>query len=243
MSDVRHDESVVYCDISDLQRRFRNEGAFEPGGNPSEKEALESIREASAEIDDYTRMAWRPNLVVEEFSNFDGSYRWHAGRPVILNKMYVRDFDEWDSLEIWEGNGWEDWLADPARSSGRENDYWLEKKDGILWLYKRFLWRAGPQLRLAYRYGQDVDTTTKTLDTGEEYDVIDQPRSIKKACSYIAAMDFLSTDQHSQLVPGGEGGISPEEALRTWDAKVYGDERKTGLLDRHVVDPAWVEPL
>lgn len=245
MPEVRYDDSIVYCSVDDVRKLFRKEGAFGQNTNPSDTEVLDFIHEATDTIDDYTRYAWRANQVLEESKTFDGEYKWATGRPAVLTRHPIRtpfDENEGDAIEVWQGDAWVDWVSDSSRSYGRENDYWVE--DGsILWVYRRFIWHAGPQLRVSYRYGEDRSTTQKSLDDGTNYDVIDGPRSIRRACSKLTAIDLVSSDQYSSLVPGGEGAPSPEAAMDKWGTQVYGSQNSTGTLDRHKVDPAWVDPL
>lgn len=237
---------TVYCSVEDVSRRFRKDGAFDTDSNPSDAEVLEFIREASARIDRYTYHAWRENRVNEEEKRFDGNYKWGAGRAVKLTRMGIRtpfDSGEGDKIEVWTGNRWKDWLADDSRTEGRENDYWYERHEGVLWLYKRFIWWSGPQLRITYRYGEDVPTETQQLDDGTEYEVITQPHDIIRACSMLTAIELYNTDTYSQLVPGGEGSVSPESTVQHWEDDIYGSDRKTGILERHKIEPMWVEPL
>lgn len=240
---IPHNETV-YCSVGDVSELFRKEGAFSPTSNPSSSDVLSRIRRKSTVIDEYTRHAWRPNRRESETKNFHGDYRWGAGRPVTLDKMAVRplDADEGDKLEVWVGE-WEDWVADESRTYGREGDYWLEERDGVLWLYKRFMWRSAPQMRITYRYGEDSPTENVELDNGEQYEVITQPGDIREACLKLVAKDLALSDQYTQLVPGGDGAPSAEAGAQQWEDDVYGTEYEPGLLDRHKIDPAWVEPL
>ena len=245
MVEFEYDESVVYCSVEDVAKLFRKEAAFAQNSNPSDAQVLDFIHEASSSIDDYTRYAWRANKVIEETKTFDGNYKWATGRPAVLSRHPVRtplDSAEGDKIEVWEGNDWNEWVADNSKSEGRREDYWVEDKK-ILWVYRRFIWHSGPQLRLSYRYGKDSPTSTKTLDDGTTYEVIDKPRSIRRACSRLAAIDLVVSDQYTNLIPGGDGAPSPDSAIQQWENQVYGTSERKGILERHKVDPAWVEPL
>jgi hypothetical protein len=246
MTRVRYDQSTLYCSVEDVERLFRVPEAFGQNDNPSDRDAYEFILEASEQIDDYTRQAWRENEVKEEHHNFDSAYRWDSGRAVKLNKMDVRtplDSSKGDKLEIFDGGDWDDWVADSNRTEGRGNgDYWLDGHSGQLFVFKLFAWRSSPQMRVSYRYGDPVPTETKTLKDGTDYDVITQPRSIRKACAKLAAIELISSDFYTSLIPGSDGGMSADSIVQQWEDDIYGNQNKDGLLSRHKNDMPWVEP-
>lgn len=235
----QYDDQHVYCGVSDVAKYFRKEGAFGTDDNPSQSQVKEMIEDRSAYIDRQTRRAWRENKVVNETKRFDTRYRWDAGRPVMLNKLDVispLDSAEGDKLEIWEGSDWHDWVADTSLSEGRDGNYWLDPSMGQLFVYKRFTWHSKPQIRVSYRYGREV------TDSDSDNVPDDLPRDIREACAKLVAIDLVASDQHSQLLPGGDGGPSPESAMENWRTDVFGDQRQTGILERHKHDPVWAEP-
>ncbi|MFB6284583.1 MAG: hypothetical protein ABEK59_11770 [Halobacteria archaeon] len=239
MSDIKVDYAdTVYCSVADVEGLFRKDTAFARDSNPTDNEVLQLIRSNSDKIDRYTRHAWRANTVNEEYKDYDTTYRWDAGRPVQLNKMHIRSLNK---LEIWDGSQWDDWVAGNEKE-GRDEDYWLDERMGQLFIYDRFVWRARPQLRVTYTYGDDTATSSKTLDDGTSYTVIDGPHDIKEACYKLTAADLILSDQHTNLVPGGDGAPSPERAAESWRNDVYGNDMIPGMLERHKIDPAWVEP-
>lgn len=244
MPQIRYGDAV-YCSVDDVRKLFRKEGAFGTDTNPSDNEVLDFIHEATTTIDDYTRYSFRENRVIEENKSFDGRWKWTNGRPLVMSRHPIRtplDDTKGDKLEMYDGNEWTDWVAESQYTEGRNGSYWVED-DFIIWIYRRFTWTAPPHARVTYRFGEDRPTTTETLDDGTSYEVIDKPRSIRRACSKLVAIDLISSDQYTQLIPGGEGAPSPSEAMQKWEGQVYGTPERDGILDRYKVDPAWVEPL
>lgn len=236
---TKFDRDRRYCTVDDVAKLFRKEGAFGSNTNPSKSDVEDMIDERTDFIDRETRNSWRENKVINEMHTFDGQYRWSAGRPLMLNKMKIitpLDSSKGDRLEIWDGNEWHDWVADSSEVEGRDGDYWLDGEMGQLFIYKRFTWVSQPQIRVSYRYGSDAS------DTDGDNVPDDLPRDIRMACAKLVAIDLVSSDQHTQLVPGGEGAPSPESAMEQWRKDVFGDQNQTGVIDRHKIDPAWVEP-
>lgn len=235
---------TVYCSVDDVADLFRKDAAFSATSNPSDSTVLNMIRKASDRWDRETRHAWRENTAETEYNSYDTHYRWDAGRPVMLNKLSIRPFDgnKGDKIEVWDGSKWNDWIADASYSEGRNQDYWLDHSTGQLYIYDRFVWRGRPQLRVTYRYGEDPPTATDTVDGGNTtYTYIESPHDITEAVSKLVAIDLMSSDQHTNLVPGGEGAPSPETAMKRWEADVYGKQGRKGIQARHKVDPAWID--
>jgi hypothetical protein len=195
------DQDTGYCTPDHISRYFQRDLDFGTQTNPTETEVEEMILEHSDEIDRRTHHSWRENTVSDEHHMFHGQYYWDTGRPVVLNRREIitpLDSAKGDAIEIWTGEGWDDWVSDPGRTEGRENDYWVDESMGELWLYRWFTWRSRPELRVSYRYGR---ASTEPV-----------PRDVRKACAKLVAAELIETDQYTQFVPGNEDGVSPGQA-------------------------------
>ena len=89
-----------------------------------------------------------------------------------------------DALEVWENNAYVDYLA--TKTEGRANDYWLNYEKGVLYIFD-LPSRKENAVRIKYRYGG----TTVPLD-------------IERACTLMTAIDLVTSDDRSVLLPSGD---------------------------------------
>ena len=196
---ISYDNDTPYCDPSDVARFFKKENPFEHA-NLSKADVEEMILEWSEEFDKDTHHSWRENQVLDEYHDFSGYYRWWSGRPISLTFNNVHsplDDTKGDKLEIWEGNGWKDYVSDAQYTEGRDEDYWVE--DGKLYIYRRFWLTGHPRIRVSYRYGET-----------------EVHKSVQRAVAKRVAAELMQSDQFSNLVPGGGDSMSPVEAAQAW---------------------------
>lgn len=224
MPRIEYDESdaALYCTPDDVARWFEQyDDGFDDTTVPTDDHVKDHIFEWMEYVDDVTRHAWRENTVVEELKDMDGPYQWWAGRPLNLAKSDVRPLSaaDGDKLEEWDGSSWNDWLSDSGRTEGRDEDYWLDKTDGILWVKDRFVFQRHPQFRLTYRYGNPNGAT----------------RAITMATAKLVAADLLTSDQYSMNIPGTDGAMEATDMADRWK------EDADDVLQRHK-RVSYVEP-
>lgn len=196
---VRPNTTDTYCDPADVARYFRTVEAgegFTFDSNPSKDEVKDFIMEATARVDRETGHAWRARTVTDEYHDLDNSYYWWAGLPIKLMKRQIRPLDasKGDKLEIYDGSNWEEWLSDSSKIEGRDEDYWLNEVDGMLYLYLLPLgFDRYRRVRVTYRYGEDT-----------------VPPDIQKATAMLTAVDLIRTDIYGDLLPTGGDSPSPD---------------------------------
>jgi len=208
-----------YCEPSDVKRYFRIEEGFtsetsQDPTNPTLEQVEELILEWSDEIDNRTKHAWRERQVKEEYHDLDDTpYYFGSGTPIKLYKRHIKEFDETkgDKLEIWDGSEWEDWVSDPSKDYGRNQEFWLDKTNGLLYIYRRYATWSEPAVRVTYRYGNE-----------------NVPRDIKKACAKYVAADLAMTDQYAMNIPGTDGAADVTSQAEQWreDAERTLERRK-----------------
>lgn len=212
---VQPNNTDPYCEPSDVARYFRTfeeEEGFSFDTNPSEQEVREFILEASARVDRETGHAWRERTVANEYHDLDGTYYYWAGRPIKLMKRSIRtplDSSKGDKLEFWNGNEWEDWVADNTHTEGRNGDYWVNSSDGVLYIYRRGWWNRYKNLRLTYRYGKEQI-----------------PKDIQQATALFTAAALIETDIYGDLLPTGGDTPQPGEVSQRLE------ERAEKMLSR-----------
>lgn len=199
----------LYCQPDDIVRfiRPRKDNAsgtaevtaesFGTNTTPTESEVYKHIEGASVRLERKTQQAWRANTVTEETHDHGGLYYWLSGHPIQLVKKNVRPIDpaKGDKIEVWNGNDWEDWANDSTLDYGRDEDYWVDGPNGLLWVYERAILRPHPKFRITYRYG---------------YDMI--PHDIREAVAKRAAADIITGDFYGTVVPGNQQGDNADPA-------------------------------
>lgn len=175
--------TTTYCTPEDVQRQLQIDNLGGEGrSKPTRTDIIEIIKEAEDEIDKTTGHAWREKTSIEykTLSN----YHSHE-KPLYLKHRSVKTFDseKGDKIEIWNGSEWEDYLT--AKTEGRNNDYWIDYEEGIIYINNSItIYPNG--IKITYRYGE---TTI--------------PNDIRKATSLMAAMMILDTNDRTIMVPEG----------------------------------------
>jgi hypothetical protein len=102
-------------------------------------------------IDALTNHSWRTRSVYRESHTFTSYYRRGTGCATHLQHRQIKQFNSTlgDSLEIWDGSNWEDWIS--TKSEGRGQDYWMDYEQGVIYAYRLFTLPA--DVRVTYRFG------------------------------------------------------------------------------------------
>lgn len=219
--------SKAYCAPSDVAAFFDKIDSFESKDDPdSTNPTLEQVRNrilAETEwVDSYTGHAWRERQVTNEYHNFENVYYWRSGMPIKLQKRDIRtplDSAEGDKLEFWDGNGYTDFVSDGAYKEGRDEDYWINESEGMLYVYRRkIFFRRHKEIRLTYRYGKET-----------------VPQTIRDAVARRVASWFLEAQQYRITTPGNEEAPDPEKLAERWremakqSLKPYKEVKSAGI--------------
>jgi hypothetical protein len=172
---------VTYCTADDVRRILQTDFKFSSESLPSNSDVEASIEEAEDEIDQETQHSWRTTTVTDDFYDIPlDAWREGVGIPIFLKHRNVKDLDsdQGDSLEIWDGSSYEDWLS--TMTEGRNNDYWVDNTMGILYLRRFWRFYRERAVKISYRYGESS-----------------VPKDIRKACAILTAIDFIMNDDRS----------------------------------------------
>lgn len=165
------------------------DGYFTGATTPTTTVIEDFINEAEDSVDEDTGHAWREATVLKEYPKPDSLYRYGTGIAFNLKNRSIRSID---NIFVWDGNSWVDWVA--TKTEGRGNDYWFDDTNGILYLVTlSSLFDNG--IYVNYKFGE---TTV--------------PKSIRKATSYIAAIELLNSPEFS-VVTFTEGGIGTTRSI------------------------------
>lgn len=152
-------------------------------------------------IDENTNHAWRIKTISSETHHQSGvAYNATDGTEIFLHNRKIRTLDdaEGDSLLVWNGSTWEDYLT--TRVEGRINDFWLDYDLGILFV-KGFTFTSQRffSVKISYRFGENA-----------------VKKDIKKACILLTAADIIENDDRSVLLPEGTSNMPLMEKARSW---------------------------
>lgn len=216
-----------YATLDDVANAFdKIENGFDDTTNPTADEVRRQIRVESDWVDRYTGIAFRPRQVENEHLTLSGSYYFRAGTPLSLRKRNILPLDpeEGDKLEVWTGDsdggefqteeGYEQWLRDNEHKEGRDEDFWIERSTGMLYIYRRrIFFSQHKEIRITYRFGQEwPDPANKPSDSplsDEEYERQNVPQAIREATAKRVAAHYYESQVYRTTVPGNENAPDP----------------------------------
>jgi hypothetical protein len=177
--------------------------------NPTRSQVEARVMAESNWIDEHTGHAWRSRRVAHETKSLSQKgaggtqYYWRAGSPLKLMKRSIRtplDPEKGDKIEVWEGDRYEDWVASDQYNEGRDEDYWVEKSTGMLYIYRRHIFfQRHKEIRVSYRYGKES-----------------VPQIIRDVCARRVAAHYLETQQYRITTPGNEEAPDPQAIAESW---------------------------
>lgn len=185
---------------------------FDTTTTPTKLQVEEWIVDAEAEINQRTMNSWKTQTITKEYHTIKPPTIRYEGSKIFMQHRNITTFSSsTDKLEVWNGSEWEDYLI--SRNEGRNNDYWVNEVDGILFLrtYPRYIQRTN-NVRLTYRFGEP---TVKS--------------DIRKACIRLAAITAIQSDDKSLMVPEGAQNIPLFEKTKIWQReadKIIQDNRE-----------------
>lgn len=194
------DITSLYCTPSQVAA-FLQVPDFNTTTSPTKTEVDSLILENTELIEQKTMNSWRETTVTNEYHTIGIPEIRYEGVKIYLENRNIKTFDtnEGDKLEVFNGSVWENYLT--TRTEGRNNDYWIDKEDGILWIrtYPRYIKRKF-DVRLTYRFGEN-----------------NLSKDIRKACIRLTASDILQSDDKSILFPEGSSNIPYVDKAAKWE--------------------------
>lgn len=224
LSDAQRGLAETYTTVKKVER-FMRLSSVSDTTTPNIQDIIELINRAEDRIDYKTGHAWRERFcgtntgldMTAKYEYYDINYRYEAqsGRPIYLNHREIRTFssDDGDTIEVWDGSSWENWLT--GKTEGRDEDYWLDYEQGILYLRTRY--RTGSRkLRVKYRYGSDFVN-----------------KMVEDIATKIVGIDILGQASTTVMLPDCPSGLSYTEKVKLWQDQI--NEDMTGLKEFQVM--------
>ena len=156
---------------------------FSKRTQPSLAEVDEIIDDNEDYIDGQTKHGWRVKTETNEYRDVWAMFRTLTGVGLFLKHRSIISFTK---IEVWNGQSWVDWVAG-SQIEGRQNDYWADYTDGILYLRIWFIPYHELSARITYTYGE---TTV--------------PGDIKKCATFLSAADVLDGENFVAKHPAGD---------------------------------------
>ena len=191
---------ATYCSSEDVAN-FLQVPLFTASTTPTNTQVEDLIENNEDYIDSETMHSWRETTISEETHHLEfPEYQLRDGTSIFLNHRLIKTFNSsTDKIEVWNGESWEDYLT--TRTEGRNQDFWVDYKMGILFI-KSFP-RTVPRnfaVRVTYRFGEDS-----------------VPRQIKKCCILLTALDILQSEDRTILFPEGSSNLPYTDKAERWE--------------------------
>ena len=200
--------TTYYCQADDVARILQVD---EFGGEGATAPSLDDIEEMILEVQDWidgkTHNSWRSKSVSNEIHDINQlSYERGVGWPIYLKYRNIKTLSssDGDKIEIWDGESWVDWIASSDYSEGRDEDYWVDQKTGILYIVNMVYSFLRKGIRLTYRYGNST-----------------VPKDIRRATALKVAIDVLRSNDRTIVVPDGSTlAVSYGSRIRGWKEEI-----------------------
>lgn len=204
----------MYCTADDVAKFLMFNQNATPSGfttdtKPSIYDVEDIISRTEDEIDRFCATSFRrryKQIAEYEYHNIETRYRWFTGIAVYLRYrpaefIFEGDPETWDgkvdSIEIWNGSSYES-----VGSEDRSLNWWIDIDQGIIYLRSYLYLRRPMGMRVKYHYG---------------YNVV--PGDIKRACIYLTAVDLISGEDRSVLLPEGTSNLNYSDKVNLWQKR------------------------
>ena len=212
---------AAYCSTKDVFELMQLSAVlggtdFTTSTVPAKDVVEKFIDEAQSYIDYITRKSWRPNIIHDEYHEFNLS-GFKLDRPDPSKVIH---------LKIWNGSSWD------IKTQGRRKDFFLVHDTGMIHFSRYFLlparfqsynapvWRWGGgeftmPIKVTYLNGRDFNTDVR--ENGIVHD----------ACKKIAAMNVARSADFGGILVSGMDRVPTPQRLESW--KVESDEQLESL--------------
>ena len=198
-----------YATTRDVARILQLKNDFSYSTTPTKDVVEDYIRNAQSRIDYITRKSWRPNIVYDEFHEFNRSgFQLVKNYPTLIIK-----------LEIWDGQKWD------IKIQGRGREYFLVPEHGMVYFSRFFILPARIQSYGAalwgWGFGEFANPVRVTYVYGNNiYYNEREGGMVNDITKKLAALDVLHNYDYTILLPSGTDKIALERKSDLWRAEV-----------------------
>lgn len=194
---------VTYCTADDVARLLQT-SPFSTSSTPTTTQVENIILRKEDRIDQKLQHGWREKTSNELYINptfvdTQNGVRFDLPNYSIKSLSSV----DGDSLQVWDGNDYVDFLAN--KTEGRADDYWLDYEKGVLFIRVDVQTSSKKAIKIKYRYGE---TTV--------------PGEIEDLCVLLTAIDVLNMYERSVRFTddGGTNTNSNRERIEVWKQEI-----------------------
>ena len=159
---------VTYCQSTEVSELLQIE-TFSSSTSPTFSQVEKIITRKEDRINQKLRHSWKEATTSDLF--LDVTFLDpNNGARFDLPNYTIRDITK---LNVWDGSAYVNFLT--TRTEGRNSDYWIDKKLGVLYVKSDVRRVTNKPIELSYTYGE-------TVVSGDVEDL----------CIYLTAVDILS---------------------------------------------------
>tara|TARA_R100000322_G_scaffold47127_1_gene29357 strand:- start:1329 stop:1997 length:669 start_codon:yes stop_codon:yes gene_type:complete len=205
---------AAYCTTKDVYELMQLKNVlsgtdFTSSTVPAKSTVEQYIYEAQSYIDMQSRKSWRPNIVINEYQQFN------------LNGFHLDKADAYKilDLQIWNGANWD------SKRQGRTKDYFLVPDTGMVQFSRYFLlparftsynapvWRWGGgeftmPVKVTYLYGRDIQTDIR------------QGGMVTDMTKKLAATEIARSSDYGGLVVSGMDRYDISNRIQSWQSEI-----------------------
>lgn len=155
------------------------------------------IAEQMGYVDNLTATAfnsnWQKVRERHDLTKFKGGI-WIGvlGIPVHVNNAPINSVT---SMKIYSGSGWKEWVG--TYNEGRNQDYWVEQEEGVVYINTFIFWQGGKEVQIEYSYGRT-----------------DLPKEIEELTKLLVVRNLMINERKIFALESGSEGISLETSLQ-----------------------------
>jgi len=199
--------TVTYCTHTDLEGFLRLGDTFDETSTPTLAQVEDIINGVEDYIDRKTVNAWRATTITNEMYHYPfWKFGWWSRKRFgVMIKLRHRNIvnplvSGTDKMEIWTGSSYDDLVAN--YTEGRADDWWMDYQRGALYFISKYPYYSDNAIRATYRYGETS-----------------VPKDIKKAAIFLAAIELVTTEHYSSILPDGTDHVPYMQAVDKWEER------------------------
>lgn len=179
--------------------------SFSASTNPTITDVKRIIQRKQDVIDARTRNSWQSGKrVTEEYYNYYhplGLLREDYGSIPLRHRDLCTLTSGIDKIEVWNGSRYEDAVSE--WTSGRNSDYWVDYKKGVIHFRSKRPYLNQDAMKATYRYG-----------------AAGVPKGIEELCTKMVAIDLIANEEYSMFLVEGSSSINLATRIELWKQDV-----------------------
>ncbi len=195
---------VTYATVPDVQQQLQLSTAFSTTSTPTLNTIEDMLRAAEDQLVYTMGESWRVEFETDEDLNFNQYGMKLRYQPAIT--LY--------NLSVWNGSQYDD------KVEGRDQDFHLDNRIGMLYLSTIFLDAVPPQMRRSYSSRREQGAFKRairvTYSRGHDFRRHMLSVKLTRVATYKACMDIITDLDWAPLIPLGLDTINLQTKYENW---------------------------